>query len=99
MSFYKPSIRTVAEVAISLIGGFVIPFGLFLLFLFISGLDWEIPLVDRNPLAWILFWPDPIWHRFLSGENAETATYITIVITFSLLTFALLRLTSRLSLR
>jgi len=59
MSFYKPNIRTLAQVAVSLVGGFAIPFGLFLLFLFISGLDWEIQLVDRNPLAWILLWPDP----------------------------------------
>jgi hypothetical protein len=59
----RVKLRTVGEVTVSVIGGFLIPLGLFLLLLFISGLDWEVRLVDRNPFAWILFWPDLIWKR------------------------------------
>jgi hypothetical protein len=95
MRLTKVILWTVGEVAISVIGGFLIPLGLFLLLLFISGLDWEVPLVNRNPFAWILFWPDPIWKQLVSEDLAETASYITTITTFSIATFVIPRLLNR----
>jgi hypothetical protein len=91
----KVPLRSIGELAISVVSGVLIPLGLFLLLLFISGLDWEVPLVDRNPFAWILFWPDLIWTRILREGAAETATYITTIVTFSVSSFAILRLCAR----
>jgi len=88
----KVILRIFVDVALSVIAGFLIPVGLFLLLLFISGLDWEVPLVERNPFAWILFWPDLIWKRVLNEDQAETATNVTVIVTFSVATFTILRL-------
>jgi hypothetical protein len=95
MNSMKAILLTVVDVAISLVGGFLIPLGLFFLLLYISGLDWDVALEDRNPFAWILFWPHPIWKRMLKQDYAETATIITTVGTFSVAIFAILRLSTR----
>jgi hypothetical protein len=84
------------RILLSLLGGVVTYFGLFFLFLLATRRNSETPLVEANPSAWVLFWPDLIWNRMLSDQQAETASLITSILTFSLLVYIIWWLTNRL---
>jgi len=80
------------RVLVSLFGGVALYFGLFFLFLMTTRRDSETPLVEANPLAWVLMWPDLIWKRVLSDGQAETVSLATSILTFSLLIYIIWRL-------
>jgi hypothetical protein len=84
------------RIILSLFGGVITFFGLFFLLLMTTRRDSETPLVEANPFAWVLFWPDLIWNRMLSDQQAETASLATSILTFSILIYITWQLMGRL---
>jgi hypothetical protein len=78
------------RLAQSVAGGILITFAIFVaVFLTDSG-DSMLPVVERHPFAWVLFWPDLFWDRALYSNNVLTATILTNVALYTFLTYAAL---------
>src|SRR4051794_34391707 len=90
----KYRIPSFSETALSIISGTVLTVIALFLFLYLTPRNSETPLVEANPYAWVLFWPDLFWRRILP-DSYEVASLVTTILIFSVVAYFLFRLLAR----
>ena len=75
----------------SVAAGIFIPIIIFIVVFLTDSGDSMLPLVERHPFAWVLFWPEIIWGRLLDSDAALIATALTNVALYGSLAFAFFR--------
>ncbi len=73
----------------SVADGILIPIIISILVSLTDSGDSMLPLVERHPSAWVLFWPEIIWGRLLDSDAALIATALTNVALYTSLIFTL----------
>ena len=83
----KPFVTTLERLSKSLFFGILFVIALFgLVFVTDSG-DSMLPLLQRHPFAWVLFWPMPLIERVFRIEDALWETLALNVIIYSALIY------------
>lgn len=82
---------TMTRLSQSVAAGILIPIIIFVVVFLTDSGDSMLPLVERHPFAWVLFWPDLIWGRVLNSDAALIGTALTNVVLCTSLTFVFLR--------
>jgi len=75
----------------SVAGGILFSIALLALIFMTDRGDSELPLLERHPFAWIMFWPELVWKRILSNGYIDVATLITNVVMYSCVTYRFLK--------
>jgi hypothetical protein len=58
----------------------------------VTAKDSALELDERTPLAWILTWPEHLWRLFINPYAAFCAMFMTHVVVFSLVAYAVIRI-------
>jgi hypothetical protein len=58
----------------------------------LTAKDSALELDERTPLAWVLTWPEHLWRLFLNPSAAFYAMFMTHVVIFSLVAYAVMRI-------
>jgi hypothetical protein len=92
LKFKSPTLeRIMTRLSQSVVGGILFSIALLILIFMTDRGDSELPLTERHPFAWIMFWPELAWEHILRGDHVDAATLITNVVIYSGVTYRFLR--------